>query len=118
MTEVLLSLHVLATISAIGPVTVAAGMFPGVLRRATPDGVPILRTLHRICRVYAGLGSLVPMFGLATASSLGRAGRRLAHRVDGADRGCRAHPDRRNPGIGGLLATLRMRNRQTRPALT
>ncbi|UQU66029.1 hypothetical protein COUCH_06940 [Couchioplanes caeruleus] len=70
MTKLLLSLHVLAAIVAIGPVTVAASMFPAALRRATPGGTgPTL--LHRICRVYAGLGLLVPVFGLATASSLG-----------------------------------------------
>ncbi|AGL20630.1 hypothetical protein [Actinoplanes sp. N902-109] len=74
MTELLLSLHVLAAIIAVGPVTVAASMFPGVLRRLEPadvPGSPVLRILHRICRVYAGLGLLVPLFGLATAGSLG-----------------------------------------------
>ncbi|GAA2507625.1 hypothetical protein [Winogradskya humida] len=71
MTEVLLSLHVLAAILAIGPVAVAASMFPATLRRLTPDTAPALRTLHRICRVYAVVGILVPLFGLATASSLG-----------------------------------------------
>ncbi|BCJ54436.1 membrane protein [Actinoplanes sp. NBRC 14428] len=77
MTKLLLSLHVLAAIVAIGPVTVAASMFPATTRRvltgADPDpaGIAVLRNLHRICRVYAGLGILVPVFGLATASSLG-----------------------------------------------
>lgn len=61
-------MHVLAAIIAIGPVTVAASMFPAALRRG--DG-PALRTLHRICRVYAALGVVVPVFGLATATSLG-----------------------------------------------
>ncbi|WP_433382169.1 DUF2269 family protein [Actinoplanes sp. CA-142083] len=68
MTKVLLSLHVLAAIIAIGPVTVAASMFPAALRRGDRD---TMRTLHRICRVYALLGVAVPLFGLATASSLG-----------------------------------------------
>ncbi|WP_203817607.1 hypothetical protein [Paractinoplanes ferrugineus] len=68
MTKVLLSLHVLAAILAIGPVAVAASMFPAALRRADLDQ---MRTLHRICRVYAALGLAVPVFGLATASSLG-----------------------------------------------
>lgn len=73
MTKFLLSVHVLAAILAIGPVAVAASMFPGLLRRLAPgrDDSPVLRTLHRICRVYAGLGLLVPVLGLATASSLG-----------------------------------------------
>ncbi|MEV6630396.1 hypothetical protein AB0M54_06565 [Actinoplanes sp. NPDC051470] len=68
MTKVLLSIHVLAAIIAIGPVTVAASMFPAVARRGDE---PALRLLHRICRVYAMIGILVPVFGLATASSLG-----------------------------------------------
>jgi hypothetical protein len=76
VTKLLLTIHVLAAIIAIGPVTVAASMFPAATRHATADpadprGVAILRNLHRICRVYAALGVLVPVFGLATASSLG-----------------------------------------------
>ncbi|MFJ9036884.1 hypothetical protein ACIRF8_09900 [Streptomyces sp. NPDC102406] len=77
MTKVLLSLHVLAAIIAVGPVTVAASMFPATLRRALGadhsdgDARTTLRTLHRICRVYAGVGIAVPLFGLATAGSLG-----------------------------------------------
>ncbi|MEU8658652.1 hypothetical protein [Actinoplanes philippinensis] len=69
MTKLLLSLHVLAAIVAIGPVTVAASMFPAVARR---DGTgERLRLLHRICRVYGVVGVAVPVFGLATASGLG-----------------------------------------------
>ncbi|MFG1821008.1 hypothetical protein ACGFIJ_00840 [Microbispora bryophytorum] len=34
-------------------------------------GVAALRVLHRICRVYAVAGLAVPVFGFATASSLG-----------------------------------------------
>ncbi|MHB6911281.1 DUF2269 family protein [Streptomyces sp. DB-54] len=74
MTKLLLSLHVLAAIVAVGPVTVAASMFPATLRRAlgdSGDAQTTLRTLHRICRVYAGIGIAVPLFGFATASSLG-----------------------------------------------
>lgn len=68
MTKLLLSLHVLAAIVAIGPVTVAASMFPAAVRRGD---LAAMRTLHRICRVYAVVGLAVPVFGLATASSLG-----------------------------------------------
>jgi hypothetical protein len=68
VTKLLLSLHVLAAIIAVGPVTVAASMFPGAVRRGQHT---TLRVLHRICRVYAALGIAVPLFGLATASSLG-----------------------------------------------
>ncbi|QBJ93162.1 hypothetical protein D0Z67_24650 [Streptomyces seoulensis] len=78
MTKVLLSLHVLAALLAVGPVAVAASMFPPTLRRALagPDdgegtARTTLRTLHRICRVYAGIGAAVPLFGFATAGSLG-----------------------------------------------
>ena len=76
MTRFLLSLHVLAAIIAVGPVAVAASMFPRSLRRAreSPDAAAALATLgvlHRVCRVYAGVGIAVPLFGFATASSLG-----------------------------------------------
>ena len=68
MTKLLLSLHVLAAIVAVGPVTVAASMFPAALRRADQAA---MRTLHRICRVYAAIGILVPVLGLATAGEMG-----------------------------------------------
>ncbi|WP_328697594.1 hypothetical protein [Streptomyces sp. NBC_00342] len=76
MTKILLSLHVLAAVLAVGPVTVAASMFPKALRRAHSapndrEALAALRTLHRICRAYAGIGIAVPVFGFATASSLG-----------------------------------------------
>ncbi|GHJ37471.1 DUF2269 family protein [Streptomyces sp. TS71-3] len=75
MTKLLLSLHVLAAILAVGPVTVAASMFPGVLRRlrGNPGGedAAILRVLHRICRVYAAIGIALLLFGFGTAISLG-----------------------------------------------
>jgi hypothetical protein len=77
MNKVLLSIHVLAAIIAIGPVTVAASMFPAVTRRAlaaAPDlerDRTVLVTLHRICRVYAAVGLAVPVFGLATAGGMG-----------------------------------------------
>ncbi|MFJ6900623.1 DUF2269 family protein [Streptomyces hokutonensis] len=72
MTKLVLTLHVLAAIVAIGPVTVAASMFPATARRAAsaPDGEAIARAriLHRICRVYAQIAVTVPVFGFATAS--------------------------------------------------
>ncbi|MFI8946347.1 DUF2269 family protein [Streptomyces sp. NPDC053750] len=75
MTKLLLSLHVLAAIIAVGPVTVAASMFPPAARRVgLPDGagdVGTVRLLHRICRVYAGLGVAVPVLGFATAVAMG-----------------------------------------------
>ncbi|AWZ08814.1 MULTISPECIES: hypothetical protein [unclassified Streptomyces] len=76
MAKLFLSLHVLAALVAIGPVTVAASMFPKAMRHAhrapgDQDALTTLRTLHRICRVYAAVGSAVPVFGFATAGSLG-----------------------------------------------
>lgn len=75
MTKVLLCVHVLAAIIAIGPVTVAASMFPAATRRAlsafhADRELATLGALHRICRVYAAIGIVVPVFGFATASSL------------------------------------------------
>ncbi|WP_158842841.1 hypothetical protein [Saccharothrix deserti] len=51
-------------------------MFPAAARRAlaesgTDRDLAVLRSLHRISRVYAAVGVVVPVFGLATASSLG-----------------------------------------------
>lgn len=68
MSNFLLSVHVLGAILAIGPVAVAASMFPPAARRgeATVAGI-----LHRITRVYAVIGILVPVFGVATAVSMG-----------------------------------------------
>ncbi|MEU3824454.1 hypothetical protein AB0F36_03925 [Streptomyces sp. NPDC029080] len=134
MTKFLLAVHVIAAILAVGPVAVAASMFPPAARRAlaagtagtagtgdprgpghsqSPDGpggpggpgdpggpggpdglgrprgpgdlggtggsgdryvpgdVGTLRLLHRICRVYAVVGVVVPVFGFATASQMG-----------------------------------------------
>ncbi|MEV6774891.1 hypothetical protein [Streptomyces syringium] len=84
MTKLLLSIHVLAAIIAIGPVTVAASMFPAVTRRVSAvsassgdrgdrgdrGAASVPQALHRICRVYAVVGVVVPVFGFATANSL------------------------------------------------
>ncbi|MFI8263822.1 hypothetical protein [Streptomyces sp. NPDC085665] len=75
MTKFLLAVHVLAAIITIGPVTVAASMFPPAVRRALAapgdhTHLATVRTLHRICRVYAVIAVAVPVFGLATANSL------------------------------------------------
>jgi hypothetical protein len=76
MTKLLLSIHVLAVILAIGPVTIAGSMLPRFARLALAapgdqGAAAIVRTLHRICRVYAVVGIFVPAFGIATALSLG-----------------------------------------------
>ncbi|GGJ17820.1 hypothetical protein [Streptomyces brasiliensis] len=76
MTKFLLIVHVLAAVVAVGPVTVAASMFPPAARRAldTPDdprAAGTVELLHRICRVYGVVGVAVPVFGFATAGSMG-----------------------------------------------
>ncbi|MGW1787358.1 hypothetical protein ACWCQQ_51290 [Streptomyces sp. NPDC002143] len=75
MTKFLLSVHVLAVIVAIGPVCVATSMFPPAARRVieAPDDVRAagtLQLLHRICKVYAVVGVVVPASGFATASNM------------------------------------------------
>ncbi|EIV96107.1 hypothetical protein [Frankia sp. QA3] len=75
MTKFLLSVHVLAAIIAIGPVTVAASMFPSAARAALArpgdeHSAGIARVLYRICGIYSALGLLVVVFGFFTAQSL------------------------------------------------
>lgn len=72
MTKLLLSLHVLVAILAVGPVAVAASRFPPALRGAAAApgdeaAVASLRVLYRICRGYALIGVAVPVLGFATA---------------------------------------------------
>lgn len=71
----LLSVHVLAAILCVGPVTVAASVFPRYAIAATGDGASAAATsaaaMHRISRVYAVLSVSVPVFGIATAAVLG-----------------------------------------------
>lgn len=83
MTKLLLSVHVLAAILAIGPIAVAASLFPRFARdpgdapepdAREPDdrrGPAIAAFLHRICRGYTVVGLAVPVFGLATGAQLG-----------------------------------------------
>ncbi|MEU1038665.1 hypothetical protein [Streptomyces sp. NPDC005907] len=76
MTKFLLAVHVIAAIVAVGPVTVAASLFPPAARKVLAEpgdaqALAITRLLHRICRVYATVGVVVPVFGFATASNMG-----------------------------------------------
>ncbi|MFF5262074.1 hypothetical protein ACFY4C_24325 [Actinomadura viridis] len=76
MTKVLLSLHVLAAILAIGPIAVAASLFPRFAKEAAAEDRPrnaagIAAFLHRTCRGYAVVGGAVPAFGFATGAALG-----------------------------------------------
>jgi len=73
---ILLAVHVLAAIVSVGPVTVAASLFPRYARAAAADpagGVAASASaaaMHRITRVYAVLSLVVPVFGVATAAAL------------------------------------------------
>jgi hypothetical protein len=83
--KVLLSVHVLAAIVFIGPVTVAVSLFPRYAREALADGdtgdddagrvalrsAAVAAVLHRISRMYAVLGLSVPVAGLALAVDMG-----------------------------------------------
>ncbi|MFE1884230.1 DUF2269 family protein [Streptomyces diastatochromogenes] len=77
MAKFLLSIHVLAAILLIGPVTIAATLFPRFARQALADGPDqqsakgSVRLLHRICRVYAVAGISVPAVGIGTAQVMG-----------------------------------------------
>lgn len=83
MTKLLLSVHVLAAILAVGSIAVAASLFPRFARQAAQgpaDGegrgsaAGVAAFLHRVCRVYAVAGLVVPVFGLATGAQLGALG--------------------------------------------
>lgn len=68
MNKVLLSIHVLAAIILIGPVTVAASLFPRYAR--TREG-GVLKALHRVSSGYSVAGLAVPVFGIALAAQMG-----------------------------------------------
>lgn len=73
MAKALLAVHVLGAILLVGPIAVAASLFP---RFATADREPgrapeAAALLHRICRGYAAVGVVVPVFGIATGAQLG-----------------------------------------------
>lgn len=76
MGKVLLSLHVLAGIIFVGPVTVAVSLFPRYARLAADveqraAALSVLVLLRRISTAYAVLGLSVPVFGLGVAIQLG-----------------------------------------------
>jgi hypothetical protein len=67
MSAILLSAHVIVAILAVGPIAVAASMFPRYAR----DAGPVANALYRICQTYAVVGVAVPLLGIATAMSMG-----------------------------------------------
>jgi hypothetical protein len=66
MSAILLSAHVVLAILAVGPIAVAASIFPRY--SATP---PVAGVLHRISVTYAAVGVAVPLLGIATAVAMG-----------------------------------------------
>jgi hypothetical protein len=77
VTAVLLSVHVVAAIVLIGPMTAAASLFPRYARAALGDlpgrrgPADVARALHRISWGYAVPALVVPVFGVATAGRMG-----------------------------------------------
>jgi hypothetical protein len=77
VTALLLSVHVLAAIVFIGPVTAAASLFPRYARQALAHptervaAAAVTRLLHRISSGYAVAGLAVPVFGIGTAVQMG-----------------------------------------------
>lgn len=71
MTKLLLAVHVLAAILLVGPIAVAASLFPRFATSASAGERGVATLLHRICRGYAAVGVAVPVFGIATAARLG-----------------------------------------------
>lgn len=76
MDKLLLSLHVVASIVLIGPITMAASLFPRYARQALTDDEPhqsaaVARILHRVSRTYAVLAISVPVLGIVLAARMG-----------------------------------------------
>ncbi|WP_190819446.1 hypothetical protein [Saccharopolyspora pogona] len=74
MTKLLLSVHVLAAILVIGPIAVAASLFPRYARQVADDpgrAAGVATLLYRICRGYTVVGIAVPVFGIATGAQFG-----------------------------------------------
>ena len=80
MQAFLLSVHVVAGILFVGPVAVAASLFPryAPVRGPADSPVPVersldtARALHRITRVYGYLAVSVPVVGIVLAGVQGR----------------------------------------------
>jgi len=87
MKAFLLSVHVLAAIVLIGPITAAASVFPRYARvaagarsypaadpaadPAAAAALPVAAAMHRISRGYAVPAVAVPVFGIGTATAMG-----------------------------------------------
>ncbi|GAA1014433.1 membrane protein [Nocardiopsis tropica] len=80
MESLLLSVHIVAGILFVGPVAVAASLFPRFAPVPAAPGAPspdgderTARLLHRITRVYGVAALVVPVLGLVLAVVQGRA---------------------------------------------
>lgn len=75
MNKLLLSVHVVAAIILIGPITVPASLFPRFALQALSDtdcgSGAIAALLHRITRVYVVLALVVPLLGVVLAVKMG-----------------------------------------------
>jgi len=75
LNKLLLSVHVATAIIFVGPITVAASLFPRFAREALGDtgrgSAAVAAVLHRITRVYAVLGLAVPVVGIVLAAKIG-----------------------------------------------
>jgi hypothetical protein len=69
MSAILLSAHIIVAILAVGPIAVAASVFPRCARDEAARAVA--NVLYRICQTYAVVGVAVPLLGIATAISMG-----------------------------------------------
>lgn len=65
MSAILLSVHVILAVLAVGPIALAASVFP---RYAGTPGAG--QVLHRICVTYAAVGVAAPLLGIATAVAM------------------------------------------------
>lgn len=68
MNDVLLIGHILFAIVLIGPVSVAASLFPKLVAQDGQGGAA--RVVHRITRLYSAGAVLVPVLGIGLAISL------------------------------------------------
>lgn len=117
MVKFLLAVHVLAAILLVGPIAVAASLFPRFATSAGAGERGVATLLHRICRGYAAVGVVVPVFGIATAARLGvltdawlvaslvltaGAAALLGATILPAQRRLLAAHDARDPGGGGV----------------
>lgn len=77
MNALLLSVHVIAAVLFVGPITVSTSLFPRYARQAWPDddaldqATAVARLLHRVTRVYAALAIAVPALGIVLAARMG-----------------------------------------------